>query len=300
MSLLHPQLAAFAAVIEEASFEAAARRLSITPSAVSQRVKALEDRLGQVLIVRQAPCRPTPAGQVLLRRARPMLALEIEALRDFQLSETSGLPMQRFTIAVNDDSLATWVIPALAVLHRDDGFMFDVIVDDQDHSLGLLREGKVLGTITAEASALQGCTAHLLGTMRYYAVAAPAFIARYFAKGIDSNSMASAPMLTFNRKDELQARFIRTVTGGELTPPTHYLPSSIGFVEAAALGMGWCMVPDSLAIPARERGAIDLLQPDVALDVSLYWQHAAVRSDILARITQALTNAAELVLHTAK
>ena len=58
MDLLHPQLAAFAAVLEEGSFEAAARRLCVTPSAVSQRIKALEDRLGQVLLVRQPPCRP--------------------------------------------------------------------------------------------------------------------------------------------------------------------------------------------------------------------------------------------------
>ncbi|KAF1055536.1 MAG: putative HTH-type transcriptional regulator [Stenotrophomonas maltophilia] len=82
MDLMHPQLAAFAAVIEEGSFEAAARRLSISPSALSQRIKALEDRLGQVLVVRQAPCRPTAPGQRLLQRVRPMQLLEAEALAE--------------------------------------------------------------------------------------------------------------------------------------------------------------------------------------------------------------------------
>lgn len=50
------QLAALAAVIECGSFDAAADRLHVTPSAVSQRIKALESRVGQVLVVRDKPC----------------------------------------------------------------------------------------------------------------------------------------------------------------------------------------------------------------------------------------------------
>lgn len=145
MDLVHPQLAAFAAVLEEGSFEAAARRLSISPSALSQRIKALEDRLGQVLVVRQAPCRPTAAGEALLRRVRPMQALEAEALAEL-LPERGSSDAARTPIplAVNDDSLDTWFVPAIADLHQRHGYLFDLRMDDQDHTLRLLRDGSVL------------------------------------------------------------------------------------------------------------------------------------------------------------
>lgn len=296
MDLIHPQLAAFAAVLEEGSFEAAARRLSITPSAISQRIRALEDRLGQVIVVRQAPCRPTPAGEKLLRRVRPMQALEAEALADF-LPEAAAPPARRsVAIAVNDDSLETWFLAALARLHRQHGYVFDVRVDDQDHTLSLLRDGSVLGAVTAEARPLQGCNVHPLGTMRYCAIAAPAFAARYFPDGVDAAALARAPMVVYNRKDELQARFVRRVTRARLAPPVHYLPTSTGFVEAAALGLGWCLAPESLAAPALKARAIVNIDPARWIDVPLFWQHAAVRSSTLRQIGDALRDAAAAVL----
>ena len=296
MDLIHPQLAAFSAVLEEGSFEAAAQRLSVTPSAVSQRIKALEDRLGQVLVVRQAPCRPTPAGERLLRRVRPMQALEAEALADF-LPDASATSARTIPIAVNDDSLHTWFVAALANLHDEHGYLFDVQVDDQDHTLELLRSGAVLGAITSVATPLQGCNAHPLGTMRYRAIASPAFVARYFAQGVDAAALAYAPMIVFNRKDALQWRFVRRITRARIAPPVHYLPSATGFVEAAARGLGWCLAPESLI----ESGlaAQTIVNIDVArwLDVPLYWQHAAVRSSTLQQIGVAMQEAAAVALH---
>lgn len=296
MDLIHPQLAAFAAVLEEGSFEMAARRLSVTPSAVSQRIKALEDRLGQVLVVRQAPCRPTPAGERLLRRVRPMQALEAEALADFLPGQGTGAAMHPITIAVNDDSLETWFVAALARLHQQHGYLFDVRVDDQDHTLALLRDGSVLGAVTAEARPLQGCNVHALGTMRYHAIASPAFAARYFAAGVDAGALAKAPMIVFNRKDELQWRFVHRVTRARLTPPVHYLPTSSGFVEAAARGLGWCLAHQSQIASAQQAGTIVVIDATRWIDVPLYWQHAAVRSTTLQRIGQALREAAATAL----
>jgi LysR family transcriptional regulator (chromosome initiation inhibitor) len=290
MDLLHPQLAAFAAVLEEGSFEAAARRLSVTPSAVSQRIKALEDRLGQVLVVRQAPCRPTPAGARLLRRVKPMQALEAEALADFAAEKNAAA--RPIAIAVNDDSLETWLLAALAQLHRQFGYVFDVRVDDQDHTLALLREGAVIGAVTAEAQPLQGCNVHALGAMRYFAIAAPDFAARHFAAGMDAAALAHAPMIVFNRKDALQWRFVRRITRARLAPPVHYLPTATGFVEAAARGLGWCLASESLIAPALAANAVAILDRRRWLDVPLYWQHAAVRSATLQQVGQALHAAA--------
>lgn len=298
MDLIHPQLAAFATVLEEASFEGAARRLSLTPSAVSQRIKALEDRLGQVLVVRQAPCRPTPAGERLLRRVRPMQVLEAEALGDFLPEGQDAAPARPLAMAVNDDSLSTWFLTALSQLHTQYGYLFDLRVDDQDHTLDHLRQGAVLGAVTSEAKPLQGCDVHALGAMRYRAIASPDFAAHYFGAGVDAAALALAPMIVFNRKDELQWRFMRRITRARLKPPVHYLPTSTGFVEAAARGLGWCLAPDSLIAPALDAGRIVIVKPDSWLDVPLYWQHAAVRSSTLQRIGQALRAAAAEVLHT--
>lgn len=296
MDLLHPQLAAFSAVLEEGSFEAAARRLAMTASAVSQRIKALEDRLGQVLVVRQAPCRPTSAGERLLRRVRPMQALEAEAMADLLPGAAGAGQPRSIAIAVNDDSLQTWVLAALSSLHRAHGYLFDVRVDDQDHTLELLRNGTVLGAVTSMGRPLQGCNVHPLGTMRYHAIASPQFVARHFAAGFSAAALAQAPMMVFNRKDDLQARFVRRITRTRLAPPIHYLPTSIGFVEAAARGLGWCLAPEQLVMPALQENKIVIVDPQRWLDVPLYWQHAAVRSSVLQQISQALRAAASGML----
>lgn len=298
MVLLHPQLAAFAAVVEEGSFDAAARRLSVTSSAVSQRIKALEDRLGQVLVVRKTPSRPTPAGERLLRRVKPMQALEAEALAEFLPDEDAAGAVRAISIAVNDDSLETWFLAAIARLHRDHGYVFDIRVDDQDHTLDLLRDGTVLGAVTSAAKAIQGCIVHSLGTMRYRAIASPAFAARHFSAGMDAASLAQAPMIVFNRKDELQWRFVRRVTRSQLSPPIHYIPTSSGFVSAAALGLGWCLAPESLIEAPVKSGRIRIVEPSRWLDLPLYWQQAAVRSGMLRQLSNVLREAAAVSLRT--
>ncbi|KPL47347.1 chromosome replication initiation inhibitor protein [Xanthomonas axonopodis] len=292
MDLLHPQLAAFAAVLDEGSFDAAAQRLALTPSAISQRIKALEDRLGQVLVMRTAPCRPTPAGERLLRRLKPMQVLEAEAIADFLPGDGIAGHPRTLAIAVNDDSLQTWFLQALSSLHQAHGFLFDVQMDDQDHTLELLRAGSVLGAVTSERAPLQGCNVQALGVMRYHAIASAAFVAAYFQDGFTADALGKAPMLVFNRKDALQARFVRRITRSRLSPPTHYLPTSTGFVEAAARGLGWCLAPEAMVLPAVRNKQVVIIDSTHWLDVPLYWQYAAVRSNALQQLGQALREAA--------
>jgi LysR family transcriptional regulator (chromosome initiation inhibitor) len=297
MSLLNPQLSAFAAVLDEGSFEAAARRLALTSSAVSQRIKALEDRLGQVLILRRSPCTATPAGERLLRSVQQLRLLEAETLEDFHVGPSGAAPAT-VAIAVNADSLATWFLSALSTLHARDGLLFDVRVEDQDHSTDLLRDGSVLGAITAIAQPLPGCNVKKLGVMRYLPVASPAFVKKHFARGVDAAALAQAPMLVFNRKDALQWRFIHSVTRARLAPPMHYLPSSTAFVEGAALGLGWAMAPESMLEKAFADGSLKPIAPGRWLDVPLYWQHWAIRSTTLATVTEALVRAAQTGLRS--
>lgn len=273
------QLAAFAAVLREGSFEAAARHLHVTPSAVSQRIKGLEERLGRVLIRRATPCVATDAGQALQRHAQQLALLEAEALRPFGLAAPSGarampgaarLPL---AIAVNADSLATWFVPALAALTALHDVGVELLVEDQDHSSELLRQGRAMAAVTADPRPVQGCQVTRLGAMRYLAVASPAFVARHFPAGVDDASLGAAPCVVFNRKDMLQARWLRRVSRRRLDPPQHQVPSTHGFIHAALHGLGWGMNPDVLVAPLLASGALVELVPQRAIDVPLFWQH---------------------------
>jgi LysR family transcriptional regulator (chromosome initiation inhibitor) len=302
------QLAAFAAVLREGSFEAAARALHVTPSAVSQRIKGLEERLGRVLIRRGAPCVATEAGQSLQRHAQQLQLLEAQALAPFGFAGASasrarsgarvppaaGLPL---ALAVNADSLATWFAPALAALRTQHDVIFDLHVEDQDHSSVLLREGRVMAAVTADPHPVQGCRVLPLGRMRYLAVASPAFVAHHFAAGVDADALGAAPCNVFNRKDELQHRWMRRVVPGRrrLEPPCHQVPSTHGFIHAALHGLGWGMNPDVLVAPLLAAGALVELVPGAALEVPLYWQHWRLDVPVMQALTRCVHDAAALL-----
>lgn len=293
------QLAAFAAVLREGSFDAAARSLHITPSAVSQRIKLLEVRLGRVLIRRASPCTATEAGQALQRHAQQLQLLESQALAPFGLAGVAPAargrtvaPRLPLPIAVNADSLATWFMPALAAVHEAHTVSVDLLVEDQDHSSELLRQGRAMAAVTADPVAVQGCAVQRLGAMRYLAVASPAFMARHFPQGPTPAALAAAPCTVFNRKDALQARFLRRLTRQHLNPPQHHVPSTHGFIHAALHGLGWGMNPEALVAPLLARGELVELAPGLALDVPLHWQHWRLDSDVLHTLTRSVRAAA--------
>lgn len=299
MQLDSRQLAAFAAVLREGSFDAAARALHVTPSAVSQRIKGLEERLGRVLIRRGSPCLATEAGESLQRHAQQLQLLEAQALAPFGLAgparaargaaAPTPLPL---AVAVNADSLATWFVPALAALRETHDVCLDLHVEDQDHSSELLRQGRVLAAVSAEPVPVQGCRVQPLGRMRYLAVASPAFMRRHFAEGLTEAALARAPCNVFNQKDQLQARFLRRLSRRRLVPPQHRVPGTHGFIHAAVQGLGWGMNPDVLVGPLLERGELVELVPGEALDVALYWQHWSLEAEVLRALTAAVVAAA--------
>lgn len=285
------QLLTLTAILDTGSFEAAAARLGITPSAVSQRLKALEDRMGTALIIREQPARATDAGTRLARHAADIRLLEQALTTDLGAGLTAERPTLR--IAVNADSLASWVLPALAAMSD---LLFDLVIDDQDHSADLLRRGEVQAAVTAHAAAVTGCDCHDLGALRYIATASPGFAARWFPDGITAEHLAHAPALTFNRKDRLQRDWAANLTGKRIVLPSHYLASSQGFVEAARLGLGWGMNPEPLVHDDIESGHLVALVPDRPLDTPLYWQVNRLTARALAPLTAAIRMAAKSCL----
>lgn len=280
MRLDGQQLAAYAAVIELGSFDAAAARLHVTPSAISQRIKALEQRVGQVLVVREKPCRATSAGIPLLRLAAQVALLEAEAL-----AETGGGPAEpiRVAIAVNADSMATWFTGVFAGLSD---LLFDIRIEDQDHSARLLRAGEVMGAVTTERAAVSGCRVQPLGVMRYIPVATPAYLHRHLPDGFTAKSAAAAPSLAWNRDDALQDNLVRKVFRRDIRRPVHYVPTAEGFRAAVQAGLGWGMYPEQLVGPDFVRIA------DVHLDVPLYWQCWKLDSPVVDTVTGAVRQAA--------
>jgi LysR family transcriptional regulator (chromosome initiation inhibitor) len=269
-----------AALADAGSFERAAQRLSITQSAVSQRLRALEAHLGRLLVVRSRPLRLTEPGKLLLRYARQMQALRADVSRELGASLAQD---DRLPIAVNADSLATWVPPALdEVVHagRREGFGLELVVDDQDFTHDWLREGAVLGCVSTVADALRGCSVQPLGAMRYVAVASPGFVAEVLPQGLHEGNFARVPFIVFNRKDDMQAQWVAQAFG--LRAPRlmeRFVPSSEASARAAVMGWGVGVMPEPLAAPWLARGELRPLRPEVHLDVRLYWHQWKLRAD---------------------
>ncbi|WUH86929.1 LysR family transcriptional regulator ArgP [Amycolatopsis sp. NBC_00438] len=283
------QVRTLLAVVDEQSFDAAAAVLHVTPSAVSQRVKALEQRTGRVLLLRTKPVRLTESGQVVVRFARSLAQLEQDALGELGLGEDGT---RTLTIAVNADSLATWFLPALADVPEHLGICFDVQREDQDHTAALLREGLVMAAVTAAPQPVQGCTSRRLGRMRYRAMASPEFIERRLTGGPLPHLLPTAPVIMFDRKDDLQDRFLRGLTRRRnFTLVRHHIPASQSFVDAVAAGLGWGMVPEIQAAP-RGDALVDLV-PDRPLDVPLHWQQWKLDSPALAAVADAVAKGAK-------
>ncbi|WP_207461562.1 LysR family transcriptional regulator ArgP [Azospirillum sp. SYSU D00513] len=285
-------LSALAAVIRTGSFERAAQRLHVTPSAVSQRIKLLEDRLGCVLVVRGQPCTGTAAGQRLCQHVERVALLESELRDGLPALEGAEEPVT-LRIAVNADSLATWFIAAMA---EAGNCLFDLVLDDQDHSADWLRTGEVLAAVTAHEKAVQGCDSHPLGSLRYIATASPDFAARWFADGLSEAALARAPSLTFNRKDRLQALWLEGLFGTDVARPTHWLPSSQAFVDAALAGIGWGMNAEPQVAGLLRDGRLVALAPDRPLDIPLFWQRSRIASTTLAGVNAAVLRAARATL----
>lgn len=275
-----------ATVVAEGTFDAASRALQITPSAVSQRVKALEQHLGRVLLVRQKPVRATEAGQAVVRYARQLALLEYDALAGFELEEGSGRHIS-VPLAVNADTLGTWILPTLAALAARHPVVFDLHRDDQDFTAELLESGTVMAAITSQARPVAGCVARPLGVMRYRAVATPAYVERWLPGGMAPAALSRAPVVDFDRRDDLQTGFLRFVGVDASAPPRHYVPASNDFAVAVKLGLGWGMLPAFQSDAELETGElVPLGGPPI--DVPLHWQQWNLRSPLLDTIADAV------------
>ena len=283
MDINAKQATALLAVLDTGSFEKAAGRLHLTASAVSQRIRALESQFGKPLVVRNRPCLPTPAGVRLLQYLRRASQLEADFVADLNGQNDA---LWTAVVAVNADSLSIWFFPELAKDLLRENVLLDLTVDDQDHTYRSLETGRTIGCVSSQSRAMRGCDAAALGVMRYRLVASRDFQQRWFPDGMTRQSAALAPVIAYNRKDELQSRFLKREFG--LLPdgfPRHYLPIPMPRLKAIEHGLGYGMVPELLLDKAAiERGEMIDLAPLHPTDIALYWHSWKVQSPRMASL----------------
>ena len=294
-------LECLATIVEEGGFERAALRLSVTQSAVSQRLRALEAQVGTVLLVRSRPIKPTSAGRLLIKHAMQMRLLRADLETDLQdLTPGTGALREedRISIAINADSIATWALPALGEMVSE-GLPLEIITDDQDFTHEWLREGQVLGCVTTLKQALRGCKVLPLGVMHYVAIASPAFAQSHCPKGLTPHNFRSIPFIAFNRKDDMQTEFVSRACGlRRVALSQRFVPSVEGQVQAALAGWGACVLPDLKVGQLLASGDLVDIAPTVTLPVNLYWHCWNLDSVVIDRLTAAISSAAAVALKT--
>ncbi|PCC97501.1 LysR family transcriptional regulator ArgP [Halopseudomonas pelagia] len=283
-------LQALAAVVEQGGFERAALTLGLSQSAVSQRIKLLESRVGAPVLLRKAPPVPTPAGQRLLNHMQQVRLLERDLLQDVPMGEQGGW-QTRLRIALNADSLATWWAAAVAPLCEQQGLLLDLLTDDQEVGLRRMRSGEVAGCVCATPTPVAGARALKLGDMRYLAVARSDLLATYFPPGWEAPAWGQAPAIVFGPDDQLQHRFLANC-GYQGEFPYHLCPSSEGFVRMLCAGIGWGMVPGLQIIQELEQGLLREILPGQGVEVPLYWHYWRNGGRLLEQLTQQLASSA--------
>lgn len=286
---------AMAMVAREGGFDRAARALHITQSAVSQRVKLLEEQTGQILIARTTPPRATAAGRKLLKHY-----LQVKRLEDDLAGEMDETRDEQFTsiaVGLNADSLATWFPDAIHPFLTEQSVLLDIRVDDQDQTHRLLKDGDVVGCISTREQPLQGCRIHYLGCMTYHMLATPEFAGRCFPQGLTKDEACRAPAVIYNRKDELHHKLFRKALGMVPDPiPSHYVPSSEKFAEFIAMGIGYGMLPHQQSATLIKSGRLVDLAPGYSVPVQLYWHCWNLKSRLLQKLTEHLIISAKALL----
>ena len=284
-------LSALAAVVEQAGFERAAQVLGLSQSAVSQRIKLLEARIGQPVLIRATPPSPTEIGRRLLNHVQQVRLLERDLQSAVPALDDEGLP-ERLRIALNAYSLATWWATAVSDFCAEQHLLLDLVVEDQTVGLKRMRAGEVAACLCASERPVAGARSVLLGAMRYRALASPAFVARHFPDGVRADLLPKTPALVFGPDDFLQHRYLAAL-GVDGSFEHHLCPSSEGFIRLAEAGLGWGLVPELQVREQLANGVLVELLPDKPIDVPLYWHHWRNGGQLLGQLTEHLTRSAQ-------
>lgn len=291
----HPDyraLHALNAVIQERGFERAALKLCITQPAVSQRIRQLEHFFGQPLLVRTIPPKATELGEKLLG-----LLHQVELLEQQWLGNSKNSSPLLLSIAVNADSLATWLLPALKPILPILPIRLNIKMQDEEHTLEQLRLGSAVGAVSIQQEPLPGCLADPLGALDYLFVASPDFAKIYFPKGVTRSALIKAPAVTYDHINDMHQSFLQE--NFKLPPgsiPCHIVDSSEAFVQLAKQGSSCCMIPHLQIEKELQEGTLINLTEGLYQRRMLYWHRFSPESHIMKTVANALIDYAKKTL----
>lgn len=293
--MLDPKwLLTLAAVIESGGFDKAGKRLHLTQSAISQRIRQLEEYVGQPVLIRSTPVQASATGHKLMQHQHRLALLETELMGALCPQQTRQA-FTRLAVGVNHDSLASWFLPAMAPFIQQNHVLLDVVMDDQEYTHDLMRDGQVMGCISTRPQAIQGSESRPLGIMRYLCMATPDFAARYFPDGFRQESVAMAPAILFSNKDDLHPRFLHQLFGESIAFPYFTLPSPQAFTELTLSGCAYSLLPECMLDEVTRARLVDLC-PGHFIELTLYWHQWRVSSTLAQRLAQEMTDYARLHL----
>ncbi len=278
-------LAALVEVTEQQSFELAAQKLFISQSAISQRIKALEEQLGQPVLIRSQPILATHAGEQLLAHFKRVRQLEYE-LVPILSPEKPTKPM-KISLAVNADSIATWFIDAITLVLKTQLVELNLIIEHEERTLDKLRSGEAVGALSIIEKPLKGYRSFKLGKMEYCLVANPDFIAQYFPDGVNQNSLKMAPAISYDHKDDMHVRYIAkhfNLAAAEYY--CHSVRSSEAFVALVKQGVAYCLLPKLQIANELDSGQLASLCPEYTLVETLYWHSWVLVKGVSKQISE--------------
>ncbi len=290
----YDSLVVLSAVVRTGSFEAAATSLNVTQSAVSQRIKQLEEKVGSILVQRGRPCVATDDGLLLCQHVEQVTLLQHE-LSDLLAARGAGTGSAAVSIriAVNSDSLATWFPEVIQRALDELNLLLEIIPDDQEFTEERLRSGDALAIVTSNNKPIPGCLTVPLGAMEYLAVASKEFAEKHLPDGSSQIALSNAPSIQFDRKDTLPQQWMMLAFGntGKLT--SHYIPSYEGHLLACQRGIGWAMMPSVTVEPLIAEGTLVELVENVRVRMPLHWQSRSQSSATLSRLSEIVAEVAQ-------
>jgi LysR family transcriptional regulator (chromosome initiation inhibitor) len=273
-------------VIQKNNFEQAANFLHMTQSAVSQRIKQLEKSYGEPLLIRSTPYQATRLGEKLLAHYKKVALLESAIQRDLNDNPAPA----EFAIALNRDSLESWFKRVFTHIPSDI-MTLDIFSDDQAVTLNYLKRGLVVGAVSTEPKALNGCESHFLGIMDYLLVASPDFKKKHF-KTLNAQTVSEAPAILFDNKDTLHAQYLKRFFKLSQMPRYHYIPSSTCFKQAALDGLGYGLIPEvEIKKELKEKSLINLARTK-PWRMPLYWHHFSLENKKLKHFNEMIIQTA--------
>lgn len=274
-------------IIKEGGVGKAATKLDISQSAVSQRIKVFERSLGELVLMRTVPPRPTALGQKLLTLLHHVSLIEHDLLG--KKGEIIEIP-----ISINMDSLAIWFLSVIKDFLENPLIKFNISVDNENKTLNSLLNGEVVGAISSQSKPIIGGKCDYIGSLDYVLAASPAFAQRYFPRGVTKEALLKAPIISFNKNEDSHQIFLQQFFGiAEGNLLSHVVPSSEAYVQLVLENVACCMIPkQQIALELANNRIINLV-PELLQRKKLYWHRYELKSTIMDRLTEAiLSNAA--------